>query len=100
MPAASLAAAPPETGTALPSAQVAKTWKAAQDFEAMALGEMLRPIFDTVDSAHGPFGGGDGEAQFRPMLVDAMARGIATHGGVGIAPMVFRQMIQAQEGKP
>ena len=33
---------------------------AAQDFEAMALGALLAPMFATVDSAHGPIGGGEG----------------------------------------
>ncbi len=29
-----------------------KLWQAAQDFEAMALGELLQPMFETVDTAH------------------------------------------------
>jgi flagellar protein FlgJ len=71
--------------------------KAAQAFEANALGELLRPMFDTVDSAHGLFGGGDGEDAWRPMLVDAFAKQIAAHGGLGLAAPVLRQMMQIQE---
>ncbi len=71
--------------------------RAAEAFEASTLNELLRPIFDTVDSAHGAFGGGDGEAAWRPMLVEAMAKRIAAHGGLGLAAPVLRQMIQMQE---
>lgn len=78
---------------------VAKIWKAAQDFEAMALGALLSPIFDTVDSAHGPFGGGDGEAAWRPMMTQEIARHVAAHGGLGLAAPVFRQMLRMQEGR-
>jgi Rod binding domain-containing protein len=71
--------------------------KAAQAFEASTLAALLKPMFDTVDTAHGAFGGGDGEAAWRPMLVDAMAKSIAAHGGIGLAAPVLRQMMQMQE---
>jgi flagellar protein FlgJ len=71
--------------------------KAAQAFEASTLNELLQPMFDTVDSAHDAFGGGDGEAAWRPMLVEAMAKNIAAHGGLGLAAPVLRQMMQMQE---
>jgi len=77
--------------------KVAKTWKTAQEFEAMTLGQMLAPMFDTVDSAHGAFGGGDGEAAWKPMLTQELAKSIASHGGLGLAVPVFRQMLQMQE---
>ncbi len=83
--------------TSLPPEQVAKLAKAAQEFEATILGEMLAPIFDTVDTAHGPFGGGSGEEQWKPMLVSEMAKGIARHGGLGIARDALAQMIRMQE---
>ncbi len=76
----------------------ARVWKAAQDFEALALGEFLRPMFTTLDAAGGPFGGGAGEATWRPMLTDEIAKALARRGGVGLAPSVYRQMLRAQEG--
>lgn len=85
------------SASTLPPAQTAKLWKAAHDFEAMAIGQLLRPMFDTVDSAHGVFGGGDGEAAWRPMLVDAIGKQMAAHGGLGLATPVFNAMLQAQE---
>lgn len=71
--------------------------KAAQAFEATTLNELLQPMFETVDSAHGAFGGGDGEAAWRPMLVEAMSKQIAANGGLGLAAPVLRQMMQMQE---
>ena len=71
--------------------------RAAQAFEANALAELLKPMFDTVDTAHGAFGGGDGEAAWRPMLIDAIAKQIAAHGGLGLAAPVLHQMMQMQE---
>jgi Rod binding domain-containing protein len=87
----------PPDAKALSNPDVAKAWHAAQDFEAMTLGEMLKPMFDTVDTSKGKFGGGDGEATWRPMLTQAMAKQMAAHGGVGIAVPVFQQMLRMQE---
>jgi peptidoglycan hydrolase FlgJ len=83
--------------TSLPPAQVAALAKTAQDFEATMLGQLLEPMFDTVDTAHGPFGGGDGEAQWKPMLVSEMAKQIAAGGGLGIGRDALAQMIRMQE---
>jgi peptidoglycan hydrolase FlgJ len=71
--------------------------RAARAFEAQALGQLLRPMFETVDTARGAFGGGAGEAQWRPMLVDAIAGALARTGGLGIAPAVARTLLLAQE---
>jgi flagellar protein FlgJ len=81
----------------LPPAQIAQLHKAAQDFEAMALGQMLALMFDTVDTAHGPFGGGSAEVAFKPMLVEAIAKQMAAHGGFGLAGPIFDALLRAQE---
>ncbi len=83
--------APPADPTA------AKLWKAAQDFEAMALNQLLSPMFATVDNAHGAFGGGNGEETWKPMMVQEMARNMARHGGIGLAVPVYNQMLRMQE---
>jgi Rod binding domain-containing protein len=88
------AADPP---TSLPPAQVAKLHAAAKDFEAMALGQLLAPMFNTVDTAHSPFGGGEAEATLKPLLIDAIAKHIAAHGGLGLAAPVFASMLRTQE---
>ncbi|HEX4262107.1 MAG TPA: rod-binding protein [Acetobacteraceae bacterium] len=89
-----LAAVP---ATTLPPAQVAAAEKGAQKFEAMALGALLEPMFDTMDATGGTFGGGQGEAAWRPMLVQAMAKQIAAAGGLGLAKPVLAQMLALQE---
>jgi flagellar protein FlgJ len=86
----------PAAGT-LPPAQTAKLWQAAHDFEAMAIGQLLQPMFETVDTAHSAFGGGEGEATWRPMLIDEIGKEMAARGGIGLAVPVFNAMLQAQE---
>ncbi len=71
--------------------------QAAQAFEANVIGELLKPMFATVDSAHGPMGGGDGESTWRPLLTEEIGKHIAAHGGIGLASQVLRQMLQMQE---
>ena len=90
-----LPAAPP--GATLPDATRQRIAAAARQFEAMAIGELLRPIFDTVDTSHGPFGGGEGETAWKPMLVGEIAHHIADHGGLGLARPVMEQMLRMQE---
>ena len=89
----------PPINTTLPPDTVQKLWKSAQDFEAVALNEFLKPMFDTIDLSSSPLGGGEGEQAWQPMLVDSIAKQIAHSGGLGIAQPVFRQMIQMQEAK-
>jgi peptidoglycan hydrolase FlgJ len=81
----------------LPPAQTAKLWQAAHDFEAMAIGQLLQPMFSTVDAKHTAFGGGEGEEAWRPMLVDAIGKQMAARGGIGLAVPVFNALLRAQE---
>ncbi|HEX3573391.1 MAG TPA: rod-binding protein [Rhodopila sp.] len=82
-----------------PSADPARIAKSAHDFEAMAIGQLLQPMFDTVDTAHDPFGGGPGEEAWKPMMVQEFARQIANHGGLGLAKPVYDAMLRMQEAK-
>jgi len=94
------ATAPPQT-LPLPPADAAardpKIWQAAKNFEAMAIGQMLGPMFDTVDVAHSKFGGGEAEAAWRPMMIDAIGKQMAAHGGLGLAQPIYAAMLRAQE---
>ncbi len=92
-----VASDPPPPANNLPPAQAAKLWKAARDFEAMSLGQLLQPMFDSVDTAHSAFGGGDAEAAWKPMLVQAIGRAMEQRGGLGLAVPVFNALLQAQE---
>jgi peptidoglycan hydrolase FlgJ len=89
-------AAPARLGSQADPARIAK---AAQDFEAMAIGQLLQPMFDTVDTAKSAFGGGTGEEAWRPMLVQEIAKQIAAHGGLGLAKPVYDAMLRMQESK-
>lgn len=91
------AAIPPEVAT---DPQAAKIWKAAKSFEAMALGQLLQPMFATVDLSKSPFGGGAAEQTWMPMLVTEMAKKISDAGGIGLAAPVYAQMLRAQEATP
>jgi Rod binding domain-containing protein len=88
----------PPPAPAIP-ADPAKLEQAARDFEAMAIGQLLQPLFDTVDSAHGLFGGGAGEESWKPLLVQEYAKQITAHGGLGLAKPVYEQMLHMQENR-
>jgi len=63
----------------------------------MAIGQMLAPMFDTVDLSKSKFGGGQGESAWKPMMVDAIGKQIEAHGGFGLAQPVYAAMLRAQE---
>ncbi|GAB6969057.1 rod-binding protein [Komagataeibacter kakiaceti JCM 25156] len=71
--------------------------KAAVDFEGVAITEFLQPMFDTVDTSSGPFGGGAAESQFRSLQIQEMGKQIAKNGGIGLADSVYRQILAMQE---
>jgi flagellar protein FlgJ len=101
MPPAPLPVSPPSAATRpQQAADPEKIAKAAGDFEAMAIGQLLQPMFDTVDTAHGAFGGGPGEEAWKPMLVQAFARQIEAHGGLGLAKPIYDAMLRMQESTP
>ena len=89
----------PAITSTLPPAQIQAAWKTAQNFEAMALNAFLKPMFDTVDLSNTPLGGGEAEAQWKPMMVDALAKQISAAGGIGLAQPVFTQIIHMQEAE-
>lgn len=67
----------------------------AQQFERMFVAEMLQPMFSGIET-DGPFGGGQGEEVFRPMLLDQYAEAVAKAGGVGIADAVLKEILRLQ----
>lgn len=92
-----VAPAPAAQGAAPPPDRVAAARRVATQFEAMALAQFLQPMFATVDSSKSAFGGGMGEAMFRPMLVEEMARAVAADGhGIGIREAVMREILRME----
>jgi len=90
---AAQAARNPLTKRPATEAQMQKT---AQDFEAMVLSQMLKPMFEGVETEE-PFGGGQAEKMWQSVMIDEMAKEIARGPGVGIADSVQREMLKMQE---
>lgn len=88
----------PVTRPAAPS-DPAKVWAAARSFEATALAEFLKPMFDTVKTKGSLFSGGQAEETWTPMLVDEIAKQISAAGGLGLAAPIHDAMLRMQEAK-
>ncbi len=69
--------------------------KAAKEFEAAFISQMLAPMFEGLD-AEAPFGGGSGEAAFKSFLMDAVGKQMAGAGGLGLADDIQREMLTLQ----
>ena len=78
------------------SKEMQKVEQAAQEFEAVFIAEMMKPMFEGL-STEAPFGGGKGEEVFRGMLLQEYGKIIAQTGSVGIADQVRDEMIRMQE---
>ncbi|HYG88851.1 MAG TPA: rod-binding protein [Azospirillum sp.] len=75
----------------------AKLRKAADEFEAQFFGQMLAPMFETIETDP-TFGGGHGEEMFRSLLVNEYGKQVSQRGGFGISDAVYRELLRAQEG--
>ena len=64
----------------------------------MAIGQLLAPMFDTVDTSKGMFGGGEAEKAWKPMMIAELGKSIAAAGGLGLAGPIMQQMLRLQEG--
>lgn len=89
---------PPDTSARSATDKSSETRKAAEDFEAMAINEMLQPMFSAGQSDDGGFfGGGIGEKQFRPMLINEIAKSMEHAGGIGMVDAIYKQMLKMQD---
>ncbi len=72
----------------------------AQEFEAIMLAELLKPMFETAKTPS--LFGGDGAEQsiFGAMLQEKYAEAMAARGGVGIADQVKAALIDIQAQGP
>lgn len=75
---------------------IKKVEEAAQEFEAVFIGEMLKPMFEGIETDN-MFGGGKGEEVFRGMMITEYGKMIAQNGGIGLADHIKETMIQLQE---
>ncbi|MBN8632997.1 MAG: rod-binding protein [Rhodobacterales bacterium] len=67
----------------------------AEELEATFLSEMLS--HSGLDETEGSFGGGAGEEQFSSFLRQEQARLIARDGGLGLAELIFKSMVKAED---
>ncbi len=69
---------------------------AAQDFEAMFVTEMMKPMFEQIKPDE-RFGGGKGEEIFRGLMLQEYGKMMAETGQLGIADSVKQELIRMQE---
>ena len=65
------------------------------EFEAVFLSEMLKPMFQGIET-DGMFGGGKGEEVFRSFMLQEYGKIMSQTGGIGLADHVRDQIIQLQ----
>jgi Rod binding domain-containing protein len=69
--------------------------EAAEEFEAVFLGQILRRVTEGL-TGPGPLGRGEDDP-FASLLLDEYAKLISRSGGIGVADAVLREMLRAQE---
>jgi flagellar protein FlgJ len=96
---AALLAAQQQLGDAKsPAVKNAKARQASEDFEAVYLNTMFSQMFTAMDG-EGPMGGSKTLGVWRSFLTDEYAKTFAKQGGVGIAPEVYRTLMEQQEDR-
>ncbi len=83
----------------LSAADQDKVAEAAKEFEAVFITEMMKPMFEGIETA-APFGGGKGEEIFRGFMLQEYGKMVAETGSVGIAAHVKQEMIRMQGADP
>ncbi|HEY8947754.1 MAG TPA: rod-binding protein [Rhizomicrobium sp.] len=78
------------------AANLAAATKAAKEYESVFISEFMGSMFSGI-STDGPFGGGQGEAMYRSMMLDQYSKQIESHGGFGLAAAMTKQLLAHQE---
>ncbi len=81
---------------AMKSKDLKRAEAAAEDFEAVFISEMLKPMFQMVEVDE-TFGGGKGEEVFRDIMVQEYGKMIAKQGGIGLASQIKTELLRMQE---
>jgi Rod binding domain-containing protein len=68
--------------------------RAAEDFEAVFVGQLLGSMMEGL-AKDGPLGGGDDP--FAALLREEYGKLIARSGGIGVADAVLNELLRAQE---
>lgn len=73
-----------------------KVEKAAKDFEAVFMAQMLKPMWEGVET-DGMFGGGAGEDVMKDLLVQEYGKSMVRNDKHGLSPAIMDAMIRMQE---
>jgi len=83
---------PPHARPVTPqAAEAQRVLRAAQDFEAVLLGSLLRSLQETLSAVPGE-DRDVGSDDYRYLGTQALAAGLAASGGLGIADMIVRNL--------
>lgn len=74
---------------------IEKAEETGRDFEAVFISEMVKPMFEGLNT-DGMFGGGKGEEVFRGIMIQEYGRLVAQTGSIGLASQVKDAMIRMQ----
>jgi len=74
---------------------LAEARRAAEEFEAVFLAQMMAPMFEGLETDDLDEGG-MGEEIFRPMLVERYAQALSQSGGIGLADSIVRELMRLQ----
>ena len=69
--------------------------KAAKEFEAVFMAQMMEHMFAEVD--FDPSGEGPGDDIYKSLLIDEYSKLMSRSGGIGVADHVKREMLNMQE---
>ncbi|MBP5856973.1 rod-binding protein [Marivibrio halodurans] len=94
--ALALASASRKTATPKATDDIDKAREAAVEFEAVFIAQMLKPMFEDLET-NGLFGGGNAEEMNRSMMLDEYGKQIAKSGGIGLADQVMAEILKIQE---
>lgn len=83
----------------LTDAQKAQIHKSAIEFESVFLNEMLKPMFEGINSDDAAFGGSREENIYQSMMVEKVSGGISQAGGIGIAKHIEAELLRLQEAR-
>ena len=73
-----------------------KTKNAAREFESLLIGQLLQPMFETVE-VDPLTGGGQGEQMVRSLLVDEYGKLMTASGGIGLSQSINAEILKIQE---
>ncbi len=68
----------------------------SKDFEAVFMSQMLKPMYDGLET-DSMFGGGPGEDSMRDLLVQEYGKSMVRNDSYGLSPAIMKAMIQMQE---